>query len=174
MIKKIHDKANYLLIIILSIVLKTYYQNEFFYNGIKYLTSTRTMDLMFSILFTFLTFKIYIDKYYYIVLNRYNIITRLKKNNKEDIMNHEIRTKQTSSTSIKTEYTYLPNKPTSYKKTTVKGSKGYKVRTYKDYYLGDTLVKTDDLGLSVYNMFPKKVEVGMIEEDSSSSSEPAG
>jgi hypothetical protein len=56
----------------------------------------------------------------------------------------------------------------------VKGSKGYKVRTYKDYYLGDTLVKTDDLGLSVYNMFPKKVEVGMIEEDSSSSSEPAG
>lgn len=79
MIKKIHDKANYLLIIILSIVLKTYYQNEFFYNGIKYLTSTRTMDLMFSILFTFLTFKIYIDKYYYIVLNRYNIITRLKK-----------------------------------------------------------------------------------------------
>ena len=86
----------------------------------------------------------------------------------------EIRTKQTSSTSIKTEYTYLPDKPTSYKKTTVKGSKGYKVRTYKDYYLGDTLVKTDDLGLSVYNMFPKKVEVGMIEEDSSSSSEPAG
>lgn len=79
----------------------------------------------------------------------------------------EIRTKQTGSTSIKTEYEYRDDKPTSYKKTLVKGSKGYKVKTFKDYYLGTTLVKTDDLGLSTYTMFPKKVEVGTIEEGSS-------
>ena len=75
----------------------------------------------------------------------------------------EIRTKQISSTSIKTEYTYITTKPTTYSKVISKGSKGYKVRTYKDYYLGDVRVKTDDLGLSVYTMFPKKVEVGTIE-----------
>ena len=79
MMKRIQKKTNYLLIIILSIVLNSFYHNEIFYNGIKYLTSTRAIDLMFSILFTFLTFKIYIDEYYYIVLNRNNIITRLKK-----------------------------------------------------------------------------------------------
>ena len=80
----------------------------------------------------------------------------------------EIRTKQTGSTSIKTEYTYDNNKPTSYKKTTSNGSKGYTVRTYKDYYKGDVRVKTDDLGVSSYKMFPKKVTVGTIEESHSS------
>ena len=85
----------------------------------------------------------------------------------------ELRTKQTSSTSIKTVYEYRDDKPTSYKKTIVKGSKGYKVRTYKDYYLGTELVKSDDLGLSVYTMFPKKVEVGTIEESSSEGSDSA-
>lgn len=77
----------------------------------------------------------------------------------------EIRTKQVSSTSIKTEYTYIPTKPTTYSKVISKGSRGYKVRTYKDYYKGDVRVKTDDLGLSVYTMFPKKVEVGTIPVD---------
>ncbi len=77
----------------------------------------------------------------------------------------EIRTKQISSTSIQTVYTYAPDKPTSYSKTTKKGSKGYKMRTYKDYYLGDVRVKTDDLGLSVYTMFPKEVTVGTKAEE---------
>ena len=81
----------------------------------------------------------------------------------------EIRTKQTGSTSIKTEYTYDNSKSTSYKKTTSNGSKGYTVRTYKDYYKGDVRVKTDDLGVSTYKMFPKKVTVGTIEESHSSS-----
>ena len=85
-----------------------------------------------------------------------------------------IRTKQISSTSIKTEYTYINTKPTTYSKTISKGSKGYKVRTYKDYYKGDTLVKTDDLGLSVYTMFPKKVEVGTIEVTPPPSEETGG
>lgn len=75
----------------------------------------------------------------------------------------EIRTKQISSSSIKTVYTYNTSKPTTYSKTLKKGSKGYKVRTYKDYYKGKDLVKTDDLGLSIYTMFPKEVEVGTIE-----------
>ncbi len=75
-----------------------------------------------------------------------------------------IRTKQTGSTSIKTEYEYDDTKPTSYEKVTSKGSKGYTVRTYKDYYKGDTRVKTDDLGISTYKMFPKKVTVGTMEE----------
>ena len=79
----------------------------------------------------------------------------------------EIRTKQRSSVSIKTEYEYVNDKPASYSKTISKGSKGYTVQTYKDYYLGPTLVKTDDLGLSKYNMYPKKVQVGTIEESSS-------
>ena len=75
----------------------------------------------------------------------------------------EVRTKQISSTSIKTEYTYIPTKPTTYSKVISKGSKGYKVQTFKDYYKGDVRVKTDNLGLSVYTMFPKKVEVGTLE-----------
>ena len=77
----------------------------------------------------------------------------------------KIRTKQTGSTSIKTEYEYDDSKPTSYEFVKSKGSKGYTVRTYKDYYKGDTRVKTDDLGVSTYKMFPKKVTVGTIEED---------
>ena len=75
----------------------------------------------------------------------------------------EIRTKKISSTSIKTEYTYLPTKPTTYHKEISKGSKGYKYRTYKMYYKGDQLVKEEDLGLSLYTMFPRKVEVGTME-----------
>ena len=75
----------------------------------------------------------------------------------------EIRTKKISSTSIKTEYTYLPNKPTTYHKETSKGSKGYKYRTFKMYYKGDQLVKEEDLGISLYTMFPRKVEVGTME-----------
>ncbi len=86
----------------------------------------------------------------------------------------EIRTKQTGSTSIKTTYEYRDDKPTSYSKTISKGSKGYTVRTFKDYYSGATLVKTDDLGISSYKMYPKKVEVGTIEESSGGDSEPAG
>ena len=79
----------------------------------------------------------------------------------------EIRTKQVGSTAIKTKYTYDDSKSTSYSKTIKKGSKGYKVRTYKDYYLNDVLVKSDVLGLSVYTMFPKEVTVGTKEVESS-------
>lgn len=79
MMKKIQKKTNYLYIIILSIALRLFYQDVWFYHTIKYLTSSRAIDLMFSILFSFLTFKIFIDEYYYMVLNRNNIITRLKK-----------------------------------------------------------------------------------------------
>lgn len=82
----------------------------------------------------------------------------------------EIRTKQRGSQSIKTVYEYLDDKPASYQKTVTKGSKGYTIQTYKDYYSGDTLVKTDDLGISKYTMFPKKVQVGTISEDSGSDS----
>lgn len=79
----------------------------------------------------------------------------------------EIRTKQTGSTPIKTVYEYDDTKSVSYSKTTSNGSKGYTVRTYKDYYKGDILVKTDDLGVSTYKMFPKKVTVGTIDDGGS-------
>ncbi len=75
----------------------------------------------------------------------------------------EIRTKNAGSTPIKTIYTYIDTKPTTYSKVISKGSKGSKVRTFKDYYKGNQLVRSEDLGLSVYTMFPKKVEVGTIE-----------
>ena len=86
----------------------------------------------------------------------------------------EIRTKQRGSQSIKTVYEYLDDKPASYQKTISKGSKGYTVQTYKDYYSGATLVKTDDLGISKYNMYPKKVQVGTIEESSDDDSGAVG
>ena len=76
----------------------------------------------------------------------------------------EIRTKQVSSTSIKTVYEYDDSKPTSYEEVISKGSKGFVYRTYKDYYKGNTRVKTDDPVISTYTMFPKKVRVGTIEE----------
>lgn len=74
----------------------------------------------------------------------------------------DIKTKRVSTTSIKTEYKYIDTKPTTYSKTISKGSTGYKVRTFKQFYKGNVLVKEIDLGLSVYTMFPKKVEVGTI------------
>ena len=77
----------------------------------------------------------------------------------------KIRTKQTSSTSIKTEYEYDDTKPTSYEEVLSKGSKGYTVRTFKDYYKNGVRVKTEELlPISTYKMFPKKVRVGTIEE----------
>ena len=77
----------------------------------------------------------------------------------------KIRTKQTSSTSIKTEYEYDDTKPTSYEEVLSKGSKGYTVRTFKDYYKNGVRVKTEELlPNSTYKMFPKKVRVGTIEE----------
>jgi vancomycin resistance protein YoaR len=80
----------------------------------------------------------------------------------------KVRTKQISSTSITTIYTDDPNKPTTYSKTTYKGHKGYKMRTYRDYYKNGVLVKSEDLGLSIYTMFPRKVTRGTKEVDSSS------
>ena len=77
----------------------------------------------------------------------------------------KIRTKQTSGTSIKTEYEYDDTKPTSYEEVLSKGSKGYTVRTFKDYYKNGVRVKTEELlPNSTYKMFPKKVRVGTIEE----------
>ena len=48
---------------------------------VKYITTNKSMDIMISIIFTFLLFKLYFDSYYYIVINRYNIITRIGRKN---------------------------------------------------------------------------------------------
>lgn len=54
-----------------------YYKQTEYYMVVKYITTFRAIDIMASILFTFILFKLYFDSYYYIILNRYNIITRL-------------------------------------------------------------------------------------------------
>ena len=86
MLNKIKKYRNYGYLILLSIIVKGYYQNETFYFGVKYLTSTRVIDMMFSILFSFLIFKIYLDHYYDIILNRTNIIIRTGKKKYEWII----------------------------------------------------------------------------------------
>ncbi|MCI6899489.1 MAG: hypothetical protein MR846_02725 [Tenericutes bacterium] len=71
--------SNYILLIILNIVTYlTYNENNYFFIT-KYLTTTRPVDIMFGILFNYLYLKIYLDNYYYYVLNRNNIIIRLGK-----------------------------------------------------------------------------------------------
>lgn len=74
MLKK---QSNYFFIFLLSVAIMLYYKDNTFYYGVKYLTSSRVFDMMISILFSFFTFKIYLDNYYYMVLNKNNIISRV-------------------------------------------------------------------------------------------------
>ena len=78
MIKKIlKNSSNYLFLIIFNLALFLIYQDTNNYMTVKYITSNKSMDIMISIIFTFLLLKLYFDSYYYIVLNRNNIITRI-------------------------------------------------------------------------------------------------
>ena len=70
-------QSSYLFLIIISIIIRLFYSDDIFYFGVKYITSFRAIDMMISILFTFSLFKVYLDNYYYMVLNRINIITRI-------------------------------------------------------------------------------------------------
>ena len=85
-----------------------------------------------------------------------------------------IRTKKAKTVGITTEETKDNTKPTSYKVTTYKGKTGYTYRTFKDYYKNGTRVNTEELGNSVYRMFPKKVTVGTIKEDADPGSSGSG
>lgn len=78
MIKKIlKNSSNYFFLILFNLALFLIYQDTNNYLTVKYITTNKSMDIMISIIFTFLLFKLYFDSYYYIVLNRYNIITRI-------------------------------------------------------------------------------------------------
>ena len=78
MIKKIlKNSSNYLFLIIFNLALFLIYQDTNNYLTVKYIITNKSMDIMISIIFTFLLLKLYFDSYYYIVLNRNNIITRI-------------------------------------------------------------------------------------------------
>ncbi len=78
MIKKILKiSSNYVFIIIFNLALFFIYQDANNYITVKYITTNNPIDSMISIIFTFLFLKLYFDSYYYIVLNRNNIITRI-------------------------------------------------------------------------------------------------
>lgn len=79
MIKK-KSNLNYIFIVLLSVFSFFLYNRiDLFYEGSKYITTYRTIDIMMSILFIFLFFKCFLDNYYYYVLNRNNIIVRYGK-----------------------------------------------------------------------------------------------
>ena len=78
MIKKIlKNSSNYFFLILFNLALFLIYQDTNNYMTVKYITTNKSMDIMISIIFTFLLLKLYFDSYYYIVLNRNNIITRI-------------------------------------------------------------------------------------------------
>lgn len=78
MIKKtLKNNFSYIFFVLFSIAIFMYYKQTEYYMVVKYITTFRAIDIMASILFTFILFKLYFDSYYYIILNRYNIITRL-------------------------------------------------------------------------------------------------
>ena len=82
MIKKIlKNSSNYFFLILFNLALFLIYQDTNNYLTVKYITTNKSMDIMISIIFTFLLFKLYFDSYYYIVINRYNIITRIGRKN---------------------------------------------------------------------------------------------
>ena len=82
MIKKIlKNISNYFFLILFNLALFLIYQDTNNYLTVKYITTNKSMDIMISIIFTFLLFKLYFDSYYYIVINRYNIITRIGRKN---------------------------------------------------------------------------------------------
>lgn len=68
---------SYLFIIVLSVMLFLFYQKDiYYYDTIKYLTTTRSIDIMFSILFVYLFLQCLLDGYYFHLLNRNHIIIR--------------------------------------------------------------------------------------------------
>lgn len=77
MMKKIKKQGNYILLVLLSAGTLAYYKDSTFYFGVKYLTSSGVFDMMFSLMFSFIVFKVFLDNYYYMVLNKMNIITRV-------------------------------------------------------------------------------------------------
>lgn len=77
MMKKLKKLSNYVLLILLSIGTFAYYRDDMFYFGVKYLSSLRAFDMMFSLMFSFVVFKVFLDNYYYMVLNKINIISRV-------------------------------------------------------------------------------------------------
>ena len=77
MMKKLRKLSNYVLLILLSIGTFSYYRDDMFYFGVKYLSSLRAFDMMFSLMFSFVVFKVFLDNYYYMVLNKINIISRV-------------------------------------------------------------------------------------------------
>ena len=80
MMKKLRKLSNYVLLILLSIGTFSYYRDDMFYFGVKYLSSLRAFDMMFSLMFSFVVFKVFLDNYYYMVLNKISRVGRFKYN----------------------------------------------------------------------------------------------
>lgn len=71
---------NLFLIIIISLGIWIYYKyNQEYYYIVKYMTTYRSIDIMVSIVISFVFLEYFISSYYYYILNRNNIIIRLKK-----------------------------------------------------------------------------------------------
>lgn len=66
------------LIFLVSFGIYVYYHgNIIFYNGVKYITSTRSIDIMISTVMVTIFYQYFMNSYYYYLLNRNNIIIRV-------------------------------------------------------------------------------------------------
>lgn len=86
MMKLIKKQSNYLFIILLSIGIYTLRSDYEFYVYAKYISTPLIADIMLGLLMSYFTFKVYLDDYYYMVLNRVNIITRVGKKKYNEII----------------------------------------------------------------------------------------
>ena len=66
------------LIFLISLGIYVYYNGSvIFYNGVKYITSTRSIDIMISTVMVTIFYQYFMNSYYYYLLNRNNIIVRV-------------------------------------------------------------------------------------------------
>lgn len=66
------------LIFLISFGIYVYYNGSVtFYNGVKYITSTRSIDIMISTVMVTIFYQYFMNSYYYYLLNRNNIIVRV-------------------------------------------------------------------------------------------------
>ena len=86
----------------------------------------------------------------------------------------EITTKKLKTISITTKITYDDTKSEDYEEVTFKGSTGYVYETFKEYYKGSKLVKTESLGQSNYKMFQEEVTKGTKVSATASATASAG
>ena len=78
---KSNSKIYLLYIILLSTLIYVYYNFDIkYYYTIKYLTTNRSIDIMISLLMSFVFIEYFISSYYYYILNKNHIIIRIGRN----------------------------------------------------------------------------------------------